>query len=233
MKMYLATILGSIGVLNLVVSYLFGVAGLTYGLVDQGVLMLGAYLGWEIDPWIAKHFKGARSGMGVLVGALVGNTISDCLGAVTDPDMRSMVLGITNGCLIPLFLLPLIEKWKAWKEKQSDEEVNYDGFIVMTPEAATKRSRDAILEAKDDCSCGNGLVYDTKVERGVRVPLWTEKTLRFFADAVREAREKGYAIATVVRRSEVPGWNFTPARRAYDHQEQLMVSEPINQREDF
>jgi len=60
MKMYLATILGSIGVLNLVVSYFFGVAGLTYGLVDQGVLMLGAYLGGRSTP-------GLRPGSRLLV----------------------------------------------------------------------------------------------------------------------------------------------------------------------
>jgi len=122
MKMYLATILGSIGVLNLVVSYMTGVAGLTYGLVDQGVLMLGAYLGWEIDPWIEARFKAARPGLGILVGALVGNTISDCLGAVTDPDMRVMVFGITNGCLIPLLFVPLIEKMKARREESGAVE---------------------------------------------------------------------------------------------------------------
>jgi hypothetical protein len=120
--MYLATILGSIGVLNLVVSYFFGVAGLTYGLVDQGVLMLGAYLGWELDPWIASRFKGARNGLGVLIGALVGNTISDCAGAILDPDMRVMVFGITNGCLIPLLFVPLIEKMKARRTGWGHEE---------------------------------------------------------------------------------------------------------------
>ena len=128
MKMYLATILGCLGVLNLVVSYMTGLSGLTYGLVDQGVLMLGAYLGWELDPWIASRFKGARSGLGVLIGALVGNTISDCLGAVTDPDMRSMVLGITNGCLVPLLFVPLIEKWKAWKEKRTRVKQSAQAF---------------------------------------------------------------------------------------------------------
>ncbi len=135
MKMYLATILGSIGVLNLMVSYYFGQSGLTYGLVDQGVLMLGAYLGWEIDPWIASRFKGARNGLGVLIGALVGNTISDCLGSIFDPDMRSMVLGITNGCLVPLLFVPLIEKMKARREPASrDEAINklWDGSIVIT-----------------------------------------------------------------------------------------------------
>jgi hypothetical protein len=120
MKMYLATILACLGMLNLVTSYYFDQSGLTYGLVDQGVLMLGAYLGWELDPWIASRIKGARNGLGVLIGALVGNTISDCLGAILDPDMRVMVLGITNGCLVPLLFVPLIEKMKAWKEARAE-----------------------------------------------------------------------------------------------------------------
>jgi hypothetical protein len=97
--------------------------------------MLGAYLGWEIDPWIEARFKAARSGLGVLIGALVGNTISDCAGAILDPDMRVMVFGITNGCLIPLLFVPLIEKMKARREPASrDEAINklWDGSIVVT-----------------------------------------------------------------------------------------------------
>jgi len=113
--MYIATTVGSLGLLNLAVSYYCEQAGLTYGLVDQGVLMLGAYTGWEIDPWIAKHFKHARPGLGVLIGALIGNTVSDFLGASCDVGMRTMIIGITNGCLIPLFFVPIIEKWKARK----------------------------------------------------------------------------------------------------------------------
>ena len=138
MNVYLATILACVGMLNLLGSYFFGQSGLTYGLVDQGVLMLGAYLGWELDPWIASRFKGARNGLGVLIGALVGNTISDCLGAVTDPDMRAMVLGITNGCLVPLLFVPLIEKMKAWKEARAAGTDDDDGLDKPSEE----KSRD-------------------------------------------------------------------------------------------
>jgi hypothetical protein len=158
MKMYLATILGSIGVLNLMVSYFFGVAGLTYGLVDQGVLMLGAYLGWELDPWIESRFKGARPGLGILIGALVGNTISDCAGAILDPDMRVMVFGITNGCLIPLLFVPLIEKWKAWREESA--RISYETIfrkkIAESLHAESLAEGDTCHECrrwKDDCVC--------------------------------------------------------------------------------
>ncbi len=46
--------------------------------------------------------------------------MSDCLGALSDPNVRLMVLGITNGCLIPLFFVPLIEKMKARKEARAE-----------------------------------------------------------------------------------------------------------------
>ena len=99
----------SIGLTDLILSYACEQPGLTYGLVDQGILLLGAYTGLEIDPYITKRFKNARPGLGVLIGAGVGNMVSDFLGSVCDPGMHDSIIGITNGCLIPFFAIPLIE----------------------------------------------------------------------------------------------------------------------------
>jgi len=82
----------------------FLMPGLIFGMVDNGVLILGAYTGLEVD----RFFKGTGQ-VGGSLGAGVGNTISDGLGAAIDPTMSHMIIGIILGCLIPLILIPIIE----------------------------------------------------------------------------------------------------------------------------
>jgi len=82
----------------------FIMPGLIFGMVDNGVLILGAYTGLEVD----RFFKGTGQ-VGAILGAGVGNTISDGLGAAIDPTMSHMIIGIILGCLIPLILIPIIE----------------------------------------------------------------------------------------------------------------------------
>jgi hypothetical protein len=85
--------------------------GLIFGLIDNGVLILGAYTGLEID----RLFNG-RGALGAVIGAGVGNTISDGLGAALDPTLNGALIGIVVGCLIPLIAIPVIEFAKARKE---------------------------------------------------------------------------------------------------------------------
>ena len=82
----------------------FLMPGLIFGMVDNGVLILGAYTGLEVD----RFFKG-NGQVGAILGAGVGNTVSDGLGAAIDPTMSHMIIGIILGCLIPLILIPIIE----------------------------------------------------------------------------------------------------------------------------
>ena len=82
----------------------FLMPGLIFGMVDNVVLILGAYTGLEVD----RFFKGNEQ-VGAILGAGVGNTISDGLGAAIDPTMSHMIIGIILGCLIPLILIPIIE----------------------------------------------------------------------------------------------------------------------------
>jgi len=86
--------------------------GLVFGLIDNGVLILGAYTGLEID----RLFNG-RGALGAVIGAGVGNTISDGLGAALDPTLNGALIGIVIGCLIPLLAIPVIEWFKFRKEQ--------------------------------------------------------------------------------------------------------------------
>jgi hypothetical protein len=82
--------------------------GLIFGLVDNGILAFTTLLGIDID----KYFKG--SGVhGAIYGALIGNSISDFLGAILDPNFPLMTaINITIGCLavVPLVWLILLLK---------------------------------------------------------------------------------------------------------------------------
>jgi len=81
--------------------------GLIFGFVDNFVLLIGAYTGLEVEKFLPKRFQ---VGVGAVAGAGIGNTVSDAAGALIDPALFSMVGGITIGCLIPLFAIPLITK---------------------------------------------------------------------------------------------------------------------------
>jgi hypothetical protein len=90
--------------------------GLVFGLIDNGVLILGAYTGLEID----RLFNG-RGALGAVIGAGVGNTISDGLGAALDPTLNGALVGIIVGCIIPLFAIPVIEWVKAISANRKEQ----------------------------------------------------------------------------------------------------------------
>ena len=61
--------------------------GLVFGLVDNGILAFTTLIGIDID----KYFKGTGI-HGAIYGALLGNSLSDFLGALLDfPLMRNLI----------------------------------------------------------------------------------------------------------------------------------------------
>ena len=47
--------------------------GMLFGILDNGVLIAGAYTGLELDGWIARVCKGrTRPGLGAIIGAAIG-----------------------------------------------------------------------------------------------------------------------------------------------------------------
>jgi len=72
---------------------MFGLEGEVFGVFDNGILAVFALLGIDVD----KRLGG--SGIhGALYGGLLGNTASDCIGALADAALREQVVGITVGC---------------------------------------------------------------------------------------------------------------------------------------
>ena len=79
--------------------------GFIFGFVDNAVLIFGAFTGFEIE----RFFKG--SGVrGTIFGAAIGNTISDAFGAILDPSIQPLLLGIVIGTLIPILFIPIVER---------------------------------------------------------------------------------------------------------------------------
>ena len=90
--------------------------GEIFGLIDNGILFLLAILGINLD----KRLGG--SGLnGALFGSLLGNTVSDFVGAIGDPILRANALGITVGCLevvvVALLYVTIRNWWKARSAK--------------------------------------------------------------------------------------------------------------------
>jgi len=82
---------------------MFGFEGEVFGLLDNGILAVLALFGIDLDKRLGGN--GVRGG---LYGALIGNTLSDCIGAVADQSMpMEQVIGITVGCF-EIFVLVYI-----------------------------------------------------------------------------------------------------------------------------
>ena len=79
--------------------------GFIFGFIDNFVLIVGAVTGYEVERFLPKRFQ---IGLGAIVGAGIGNTVSDLLGALVDPALLPMVGGIVLGCLAPMLIIPLL-----------------------------------------------------------------------------------------------------------------------------
>jgi H+/Cl- antiporter ClcA len=72
--------------------------------------MIGYYAGWSINRLLKLVSNGYLAG---IFGAIIAHVLADFLASLADPHMRSAALGIVAGGLIPLFFIPLLEKYVA------------------------------------------------------------------------------------------------------------------------
>ncbi len=72
------------------------------GIVDNLILAICAYAGIDIDK------KLGNSGLnGAITGALLGNAVSDLVGAAIDPSTRHLAIGIFAGCMYVYIVIKL------------------------------------------------------------------------------------------------------------------------------
>ena len=82
--------------------------GFVFGLVHVGIMLIGFYTGWSINRLLKIVSNGIIAG---IVGVVIAHVIADYIAATLDPDLRSAALGIVAGGLIPLVLIPFLEKY--------------------------------------------------------------------------------------------------------------------------
>ena len=77
-----------------------------FGLVDNGVMLIGAFFGLGIEQYLPKRFQ---VGLGAVVGAGIGNAVSDFLGGAATASWP-LAFGTAIGCLLALVTIPLLYK---------------------------------------------------------------------------------------------------------------------------
>ena len=86
--------------------------GFIFGLVHVGIMLVGYYTGWSINRLLKIVSNGFIAG---IVGVVVAHVIADYIAASLDPDIRPAALGIVLGGLVPLILIPFLEKYVTKK----------------------------------------------------------------------------------------------------------------------
>jgi hypothetical protein len=93
--------------------------GTVFGLLDNGIVLVGMYLGVDFEGWLAKKLgKKSNPLLGAVVGATGFNMVSDGIAAAVDPAMHGMTLGIMFGCAIVMLAIPVVERFRNDKDNQ-------------------------------------------------------------------------------------------------------------------
>jgi len=82
--------------------------GFIFGLVHTIIPLIGFYSGWSINRTLKIVSNGYVAG---IFGVVLAHVIADYIAATLDPDLRSAAIGIVLGGLVPLLLVPLLDKY--------------------------------------------------------------------------------------------------------------------------
>ena len=82
--------------------------GFVFGLVHTMIPLVGFYTGWSINRLLKIASNGYVAG---IFGVIVAHVIADFIAATLDPHLKSAAIGIVIGGLIPLSVIPLMEKY--------------------------------------------------------------------------------------------------------------------------
>ena len=82
--------------------------GFVFGLVHTIIPLIGFYSGWSINRLLKVVSNGYVAG---IIGVVFANVIADFIAATLDPSLRTATIGIVLGGLIPLVLIPILDKY--------------------------------------------------------------------------------------------------------------------------
>jgi len=81
--------------------------GFIFGLVHVSIMLLGYYSGFSINRLLKIVSNGYVAG---IIGAGIAHVLADLIAALLDSTMRPATLGIVFGGLLPLLLVPVLER---------------------------------------------------------------------------------------------------------------------------
>ena len=82
--------------------------GFVFGVVHTIIPVIGFYTGWSINRLLKIVSNGYIAG---IVGVIVAHVVADFIAATLDPNLKSAAIGIVLGGLVPLLLIPFLEKY--------------------------------------------------------------------------------------------------------------------------
>lgn len=82
--------------------------GIIFGFVHTLIPLVGFYTGWSINRFLKIISNGAIAG---IIGVVLAHIIADFVAAILDPSLKSAAIGILVGGLIPLSVVPFLEKY--------------------------------------------------------------------------------------------------------------------------
>ena len=84
------------------------IRGFVFGLVHTIIPLIGFYSGWSINRTLKIVSNGYVAG---IFGVVLAHVIADYIAATLDSDLKTAAVGIVLGGLVPLLLVPLMEKY--------------------------------------------------------------------------------------------------------------------------
>jgi hypothetical protein len=82
--------------------------GFVFGVIHTTIPLIGFYTGWSINRFLKIVSNGAIAG---IIGIVIAHVIADFIAALADPSLQSAAYGIVLGGLVPLLVVPLLEKY--------------------------------------------------------------------------------------------------------------------------
>ena len=82
--------------------------GFVFGLTHTIIPLIGFYSGWSLNRMLKLVSNGYIAG---IIGVVFAHVIADYIAATLDPNLRSAAIGIVLGGLVPLILIPALDKY--------------------------------------------------------------------------------------------------------------------------
>ena len=88
--------------------------GLIFGFVHVAIMIIGYYTGFSINKFLKILSNGYVAG---IFGVVLSHIIADIIACYLDPELRKMIFGVVIGGIIPLFFIPILEKFVVKSKK--------------------------------------------------------------------------------------------------------------------